>query len=267
MATCVLHSIAIFCFLVRWSILILRSLLISLGFFEIRLQLCCSFVCSLFAYCYHLWCCRCNKTYLLSECKIAAATILGFGYQMYLGIVEVLLFGLTICPTHWVKIGLKKMRERHQFFEIWDGHVEFWPPRVFRCHRWVDNPSRNIHNKFGGVWWTFLITPLLLINSRWLQKPFWKVHFRFGRHVENLIPSPEVPISVCCSASIYMGTIGSWALMKMCKCQLFRLRELNVPIIFTDKGFLQIRAKLFSTDKGFYTYRPHTFYRQGLFYR
>jgi len=32
----------------------------------------------------------------------------------------------------------------------------------------------------------------------------------------------------------------------------FRLRQLNVPIIFTDKGLLQIRAINIFTDKGFY---------------
>jgi len=32
----------------------------------------------------------------------------------------------------------------------------------------------------------------------------------------------------------------------------FRLRKLNVPVIFTDSGLLQIKATNIFTDKGFY---------------
>lgn len=41
----------------------------------------------------------------------------------------------------------------------------------------------------------------------------------------------------CGSVSIYMGTIWSWALMKIIRCRLIQPRELNFPIIFTDKEF------------------------------
>jgi hypothetical protein len=91
--------------------------------------------------------------------------------------------------------------------------------------------------------------------------PFKKFTSGTGCHVKNGIPSHEVPIRTLpfvgvlrCVRLVYYWVAGFNVYFLRIRFGI-RIRELNVPAIFTEKGFLQIRAKLFLqirafTDKG-----------------
>ena len=82
---------------------------------------------------------------------MAAATLFDSGYQAFIDIIDVLLFGVATIPPNLVKIS-QKLRERPKFFTIQDGgsgHVDFRLPGVFGYHRCVDIQSRNIPTNFG----------------------------------------------------------------------------------------------------------------------
>jgi hypothetical protein len=85
---------------------------------------------------------------------MVAAAMLDFGYRMFSGIVDVLLFRVATHLPNMNKI-CRKMNEYHKTFEMQDGgfrHFGFWLPGVSRYRRSVVIRIRKMPTKLGENW-------------------------------------------------------------------------------------------------------------------
>jgi len=144
-----------------------------------------------------------------------------------------------------------KSQHSYQFDEIWSNNEG--TASVFLISRWRQTPCLILATR------RFLVANMCSYSkSQHSYQIWWKLVKQWRKSISFVRFKMAAAAMLDSDNQVFFDAMDefSFKVAKICQNWLkmwerhqFRLRELNVPVIFTDKGLLQIRATNIFTDK------------------